>query len=56
MTRKLTLNPESLSVESFESGNAAGAHGTVQGHDVKGALPDLGGRTILVPAHVGLPR
>lgn len=35
MTRKLTLNPESLSIESFESGSAAGAQGTVQAHDGK---------------------
>jgi hypothetical protein len=35
MTRKLTLDPESLSIESFESGNAAESHGTVQAHDVK---------------------
>jgi len=34
MTRKLTLDPESLSIESFESGNADDAHGTVQAHHV----------------------
>ena len=39
MTRKLTLHPESLSVESFESGNAAEAPGTVQAHDVKEICP-----------------
>jgi hypothetical protein len=35
MASKLTLNPESLSVESFESGNTADAIGTVQAHDMK---------------------
>jgi hypothetical protein len=35
MTRKLRLNPESLSIESFESGSGADAHGTVQAHDAK---------------------
>jgi len=39
MTRKLTLDPESLSIESFESGNAAEAHGTVQAHNVKVPCP-----------------
>ena len=39
MTRKLTLDPESLSIESFESGNAAEAHGTVQAHDAKVFCP-----------------
>lgn len=39
MARKLTLDPESLSVEAFESGNAAGAQGTVQAHDVKLPCP-----------------
>ncbi len=39
MTRKLTLDAESLSVESFESGNAAEAHGTVQAHEVKAPCP-----------------
>jgi hypothetical protein len=39
MIRKLTLDPESLSVESFASGNAAEAHGTVQAHDVKAPCP-----------------
>ncbi|HEX6372481.1 MAG TPA: hypothetical protein VF006_26410 [Longimicrobium sp.] len=39
MTRKLRLDPESLSIESFESGNAADAHGTVQAHDVKVPCP-----------------
>jgi hypothetical protein len=35
MARKLTLEPEALSVESFESENAADVRGTVQGHDEK---------------------
>jgi hypothetical protein len=35
MTRKLTLDPESLSVDSFESDNADEARGTVQAHDEK---------------------
>ena len=39
MTRKLRLDPESLSVESFESGNAADAYGTVQAHEVKVPCP-----------------
>lgn len=39
MTRKLTLNPESLSIESFEAGNAAEAQGTVQAHDGKVFCP-----------------
>jgi hypothetical protein len=39
MTRKLTLDPESLSIESFESGNAAESHGTVQAHDGKVLCP-----------------
>ena len=39
MTRKLRLDPESLSIESFEAGNAADAHGTVHGHDVKVPCP-----------------
>ncbi|HEV7587955.1 MAG TPA: hypothetical protein VGO40_07465 [Longimicrobium sp.] len=43
MTRKLTLDPESLSIESFESGNAAETHGTVQAHDVKAPCPISGG-------------
>ena len=34
MTRKLTLEPESLSVESFESGNAADLQGTVEAYDL----------------------
>jgi hypothetical protein len=42
MTRKLTLNPESLSIESFESGTAADVDGTVQGHDVKVPCPISG--------------
>ena len=42
MTRKLTLDPESLSIESFESGEAAQAPGTVQGHDVKVPCPVSG--------------
>ncbi len=39
MTRKLALDPESLSIESFESGNAAETHGTVEAHDVKVPCP-----------------
>ncbi|HEX2078826.1 MAG TPA: hypothetical protein VHG08_13980 [Longimicrobium sp.] len=39
MIRKLTLDPESLSVESFESGNADDVQGTVEAHDVKAACP-----------------
>jgi hypothetical protein len=45
MNRKLTLEPESLSIESFESGDAADARGTVEAHDEKvpcvisGAVP-----------------
>jgi hypothetical protein len=39
MSRKLTLEPESLSIESFDSGVAADAPGTVQGHDVKAPCP-----------------
>jgi hypothetical protein len=39
MTRKLTLDPESLVIESFESGSAAEAHGTVQAHGVKALCP-----------------
>jgi hypothetical protein len=35
MTRKLTLDLESVSIESFESGSAADLDGTVQGHDAK---------------------
>ena len=35
MTRKLTLEPEALAVDSFEPGDAAEARGTVQGNDVK---------------------
>jgi hypothetical protein len=35
MTRKLTLVPESLSVESFESDTAADVRGTVEAHDGK---------------------
>lgn len=35
MTRKLALDPESLSIETFESGNADEARGTVQANDVK---------------------
>jgi hypothetical protein len=34
MTRKLTLKPEALSVESFESGEAADLQGTVEGYDL----------------------
>jgi hypothetical protein len=34
MTRKLTLEPESLSVESFESGKAADLQGTVEAYDL----------------------
>src|SRR3982751_324294 len=34
MTRKLTLEPESLSVESFESGEAADLQGTVEAYDL----------------------
>jgi hypothetical protein len=32
MPRKLTLEPESLSIESFESGKAADGQGTVEAH------------------------
>jgi hypothetical protein len=39
MTRKLKLDPESLSIESFESGNADKAHGTVQANEVKVFCP-----------------
>jgi hypothetical protein len=39
MTRKLTMDPESLSIESFESGTAAEVHGTVEAHDVKVPCP-----------------
>jgi len=35
MDRKLKLDPESLSIESFESGSADDADGTVQAHGVK---------------------
>jgi hypothetical protein len=42
MTRKLTLDPESLSIESFESGKAAEAEGTVQAHGVKVPCPVSG--------------
>lgn len=31
--RKLTLHPDALLVESFETGSLAGTHGTVRGHD-----------------------
>jgi len=34
MPRKLTLKPESLSVESFESGKAADLQGTVEAYDL----------------------
>ena len=34
MPRKLTLEPESLSVESFESGEAADLQGTVEAYDL----------------------
>ncbi len=43
MTRKLTLDPESVSVESFESGSAAEVQGTVQAHDVKAPCPSSAG-------------
>lgn len=33
MARKLTLDPESVSVESFESGSAAELEGTVEAYD-----------------------
>lgn len=33
MARKLALDPESVSVESFESGSAAGRDGTVEAHE-----------------------
>ncbi|HEU0053602.1 MAG TPA: hypothetical protein VFQ39_10510 [Longimicrobium sp.] len=31
--RKLTLKPEALRIESFDTGAAAGRDGTVRGHD-----------------------
>jgi hypothetical protein len=34
MPRKLTLKPESLLVESFESGEAADLQGTVEAYDL----------------------
>jgi hypothetical protein len=33
MPRKLTLEPEALSIESFESGKAEEMHGTVEAYD-----------------------
>ena len=35
MARKLTLDPESVSVESFVPGNAADFDGTVEAYDAK---------------------
>ena len=35
MARKLTLDPDSLSIESFESGSAAQVEGTVEAHGGK---------------------
>lgn len=35
MTRKLTLDPESLSIESFEAATPAEAEGTVEAYDAK---------------------
>ena len=34
MTRKLRMDPESLSVESFESGETADLQGTVEAYDL----------------------
>ena len=57
MTRKLTLEPESLSVESFESGKAADLQGDGGGvRSREGALRDLGEHPLLVPALMGLLR
>jgi len=42
MTRKLTLDPESLAIESFESENAAEMDGTVQAYDAKVPCPYSG--------------
>jgi hypothetical protein len=39
MTRKLMLDPESLAIDPFDSGDVAEVHGTVQGHDVKVPCP-----------------
>ena len=35
MPRKLTLNPDSLSVDSFEPAAAADGQGTVEAYDAK---------------------
>ncbi|HET7230185.1 MAG TPA: hypothetical protein VFJ16_09295 [Longimicrobium sp.] len=39
MPRKLSLDPEALSIESFASGNADEEQGTVRAHDVKAPCP-----------------
>jgi hypothetical protein len=43
MTRKLSLDPESLSVESFESGEAADLQGTVEGYDLAKVICPISG-------------
>ena len=41
--KKLALNLETLTVESFSTGNAADARGTVAGHGVQDTLKTLCG-------------
>lgn len=42
MTRKLTLDPESLSIESFESGKGEEMQGTVEAMNAKVPCPISG--------------
>ncbi len=42
MRRKLTPNPESLAIESFEPGDAADGQGTVEAYDAKIPCPISG--------------
>jgi hypothetical protein len=44
--KKLTLNPETLRVESFDAGRGQAQAGTVQAHAFVGAL-----RTPICPSH-----
>lgn len=42
MIRKLTLDPETLTVATFEAGAALDVHGTVKAHEAHAACPSAG--------------